>query len=110
MKFSFLIGLIMIGLLMTGCDSTNLGKIYEVYVTGDGCEPHYVELSHSVTLPISLSEAMFIMPQCWELYNSSLGEPAFNDGVWYFFWGPQYPDWDISVDSNTGDVVIGMFG
>jgi hypothetical protein len=110
MKNYMLIGLIAIVLFMISCDSTNLGKIFEVQVSGDGVEPHFVELTHSVTLPISLSEAMFIMPQCWEEYNASLGEPVFNDGVWYFFWGPQYPDWEISVDSDTGDVVIGMFG
>jgi len=111
MKVNVKVGLLLLAILLFGCNSTNHEKISIVHVTGNGSEPHDVVLSRSVIIPISnVYDAMFIMEECLPEYHSSLGEPTLNGEIWYFFWGPEYPDWEISVDRNTGDVIIGLFG
>jgi hypothetical protein len=109
-KIRIFISLVLISILLAGCDSTDVEKIDTVTVTGYAGEPYEVELSRDVTLPINLSDAIFIMEECYEPYDSSLGEPELIDENWVFYWCPEYPDWEIKVNRNNGDVMITLFG
>ena len=110
MKNRILISLAVIIILLASCSSsTDIEKINTVTVTSGG-EPYDVELSRDVTLPINLSDAIFIMEECYESYNISLGEPELIDENWVFFWSPEYPDFEIKVNRNNGDVIIVEFG
>ncbi len=110
MKNRILISLAVIIILLVGCSSsTDVEKINTVTVIGDG-EPYDVELSRDVTLPINLNDAIFIMEECYEPYNASLGEPELIDENWVFVWSPEYPNFEIKVNRNNGDVNISLFG
>ena len=110
MKIRILISLVLISILIASCDSTDVEKINTVTVTGYAAEPYEVELSRYVTLPINLSDAIFIMEECFESYNSSLGEPELIDENWVFYWSPEYPEWEIKVNRNNGAAMISLFG
>ena len=110
MKIRILISLVLISILIAGCASTDVEKIDTVTVTGIAAEPYDVELSHSVVIPITKSGAIFIMEECYELYNASLGDPELIDENWVFYWCPEYPVWEIKVNRNNGDVMISLFG
>ncbi len=110
MKNRILISLAVIIILLAGCSSsTDVEKIKKVTVTSGG-EPYDVELSRSVVLPINLNDAIFIMEECYEPYNASLGEPELNDENWIFYWSPEVPDFQIIVNKNNGNVTISEFG
>jgi len=109
-KIRILISLIFVNLLIASCASTDIEKIDKVTVIRNGGAPYDVELSRDVILPIYLSDAIFIMEECYEFYNTSLGEPELIDENWAFYWCPEYPDWEIKVNRNNGDVMISEFG
>ena len=110
MKIRILLSLALISLLIAGCTSTDVEKISTVTVSGISPERYDVELSHSVVIPITKYGAIFIMEECYESYNSSLGEPELIDENWVFYWSPQFPDFEIKVNRNNGDVMITQFG
>ncbi|MDP8242337.1 MAG: hypothetical protein P9M09_04855 [Candidatus Celaenobacter antarcticus] len=110
MKIRILISLVLMSILIAGCDSTDVEKISSVTVYGMSPEPYELELSHSVIIPITKSSAIFIMEECYEDYSISLGEPELIDENWVFFWSPEYPDFEIKVNRNNGDVSISEFG
>ena len=109
MKLRNFIIISLISLVVISCTSTEVERISSVTVDSGG-ESYVVELSHSVEIPISKSSAMFIMEECYEGYNSSLGEPELIDDNWEFYWGPEFPDFEIKVNRNNGDVTITQFG
>ena len=109
MKIRLVNFLVLLSILIISCTSTEVEKIDIVTVTKGG-EPYNVELSRYVILPINLSDAIFIMEECYESYNTSLGEPELTDENWVFYWCPEYPDWEIKVNRNNGDVMISEFG
>lgn len=110
MKNRILISLAVIIILLTGCSSsTDVEKINTVSVTANGL-PYEVELSHSVDIPLSKSDAIFIMEECYSGYNASLGEPELIKENWVFYWSPEFPDFSIRVNRNNGDVIIALFG
>ncbi len=110
MKNRIIISLAVIIILLASCSSsTDIEKINTVTVTS-GSEPYDVELSRSVVLPINLNDAIFIMEECYEEYNASLGEPELIDENWVFYWSPEFPDFEIKVNRNNGDVIIAQFG
>jgi hypothetical protein len=110
MKFRIMIILVITSILILSCTSTDVEKIDSVTVQGLSPEPYTVTLTHSVEIPISKSGAQFIMEECYEEYNSSLGEPELTDDNWEFYWSPEYPDYEIKVNRNNGDVTITQFG
>lgn len=110
MKLSICISFVAVSILITCCNYTKVEKISTVTVSGSNTEPYNVELSHSVLIPITKSGAIFIMEECYERYNSSLGEPELIDEMWVFYWSPEFPDFRISVNRNDGYVLIEQFG
>ncbi|MDA3813236.1 MAG: hypothetical protein PF570_03175 [Candidatus Cloacimonetes bacterium] len=111
MKVRLIIILVLLSTLILSCTSTDVEKISIVTVTLlNGGEPQEVELSHSVEVPITKSGAIFIMDECCEGYNSSLGDPELIEENWEFYWSPEYPDFEIKVNRNNGNVEITHFG
>lgn len=109
MKIRILIALILVSLIIVSCSSTDHEKIGIVTVINVD-PPYEVELSREVILPIILNGAILVMEECYEYYDSSLGEPELIDGYWEFYWCPEYPDWGITVERINGNVRIYEFG
>ena len=111
MKIRILISLVLMSILFTSCSSsTDVEKISSVTVSGLSLDPYDVELSHSVVIPITKSSAIFIMEECYESYNISLGEPELIDENWVFNCTPEVPNFQIIVSRNNGNVTISEFG
>jgi hypothetical protein len=107
MKAKNLIILLMLSLIIISCGtSTGIEKIKTVTVN----DSYEVELSHPVKLPISKSDAIIIMEECCQEYNSSMGEPELIDDVWSFYWGPEYPVFGVTVNRKDGAVTVSLFG
>jgi hypothetical protein len=109
MKIRIVCFLVLLSALVISCTSTEVEKISTVTVTESG-NSYEVELSHSVVVPITKASAIFIMEECCEEYNSSLGEPELIDENWLFYWNPEFPDFEIKVNKNNGHVEISHFG
>ena len=101
--------IILTSILFVSCsdDSVTIDHV----TVNPGENSYTVELSHDVYIPISFADAMFIMEECYEPYDSSLGEPELIDGWWEYFHYPEgFADWKVRVDRANAYVTIEEFG
>lgn len=110
MKFKVITYLILITtLLFIGC-SEDPESISEVTVDA-GKDPYTVKLSHDVDLPLGFEDAVFVMEECYEPYDTCYGFPAMKDGIWEFLFEPGgIADWKISIDKDDAYVTIEEYG
>ncbi|MDA3884338.1 MAG: hypothetical protein PF638_01970 [Candidatus Delongbacteria bacterium] len=110
MKFKVITFFILLtSLLFVGC-SEDPDPISQVTVNA-GAKPYTVVLSHDVYLPLGFDDAVFVMEECYEPYDTCYGFPVLKDGIWEFLFEPGgIADWKVSIDKDNAYVTIEEYG